>query len=661
VFLVLLVLISCQKRKNSYKRDDVIINYSKTIDTIKLDPDKEEKYLDILCKEIQEQDNSSLIRDLYFKIALRYYNLNVLNKYYTVTKKVFDLASIKKDSSDLAKSLLYIGDYYEAKTKSDSAFRYYIESEKLFTKLKDTLNMGKLALYKAGIFYDTGNFKEGEVEGIKSLRLLSRVKDTRLLYETNITIALCLKELSDYKEALEYFELSLKQLDQLEKENYSPIILAKSRASCYNNMGSVYEKEENYKKAILLYERGLKTKDLRKNYPKTYAMLLNNLGYSQLKLGKKKEVKKLLFESLKIRDSLQVKPGLVASYIRIGEFYLDDKDTVTSIVYFKRGLELAMEINSNSDILESLKLLVANDTKKKSYYSNLYFKITDSIDLIERETIDKFARIAYETREIEERNELLLRKNTFLFLCSVIFLIGMISVFLIYRLKIKNKKLSNIQMQQKLNEEIYQLMFEQQSDIDKMREQERDRIAMELHDGIVNTIFTTRFNLIQLQCNDINKKEELVKELEKAENEIRKVSHDLLKNTAFIDQGLPEILRLLVVSQQNQYHTKFHISIDTYIDWSGITSLNKIHIYRIIQEAIQNINKHSQAENCYIMLLKIGDRISIRILDNGAGFNSENLVSGIGLHNIKERVAVLKGEFKIYTSSTTGTTIEVIF
>lgn len=64
---------------------------------------------------------------------------------------------------------------------------------------------------------------------------------------------------------------------------------------------------------------------------------------------------------------------------------------------------------------------------------------------------------------------------------------------------------------------------------------------MELHDGIVNSIFTTRFNLIQLDPSRIDKKDQLVKELEKTKNEIRRVSHDLTQNLLFEDKSFPEI------------------------------------------------------------------------------------------------------------------------
>jgi signal transduction histidine kinase len=92
------------------------------------------------------------------------------------------------------------------------------------------------------------------------------------------------------------------------------------------------------------------------------------------------------------------------------------------------------------------------------------------------------------------------------------------------------------------------------------------------------------------------------------------------------------------------------LTVDRYIDWSAVSSENKIHVYRIIQEAIQNLNKYSKAKKCFLMLLKTGDKTTIRIWDDG-----------IGIKNIIERVKSLNGECKITSTKGNGTKIEVIF
>ena len=656
-----LLITSCQKKKENIEYENRVKVFLNKYDLSVLPDNYKEKTLDTIYLYLLKHKNDSINRNLLFKVANKYYALNNFDKYLKVTKKVKEFASEKKDTSHMAKSLYFLGEYYEDKAQFDSSFYYYNQSEKLYKNLKDTLNSGRTALYKGGILFDSGNFTESETGAVNALKLLSKTNNTRLVYESYNLLALSLKELNNFEESLKYFDLALNQLQQLENEDYPKDKLVKSRISCFNNIGRVYEKQRNYKKAIVYYEKGLALQDLKLNYPKSYAMLLDNMAYSKMKEGDFKDIDRLLFESLKISDSLDITQGIVSSKINLGEYYLYKKDTIKGLKCITEGFKLAKKINAGPFIIRSLKLLTENDSKNKNYYSNLYIKINDSIQNVERMTRNKFARIAYETDQIEEKNETLSNKNTNIILGSGIIIIFLGVFFAFYRLKSKNKELLFIKEQQEANEKIYQLMLTQQSETEQARNEERNRIAMELHDGIVNSVFTTRFNLIQLESNSPAKKQELINELEKTEHEIRRVSHDLTQNLLFDDKSLPEILITLVNSQQNQYKTKFDLSADKYIDWSTVTSTNKIHIYRIIQEAIQNSNKYSQAKRCYIMLLKTGDKITIRVWDNGIGFNPEKVKNGIGLKNITDRTKALNGELKISSNAENGTTIEIVF
>ena len=652
---------SCQKKKDPIDYKSQVLIILNNLDSSIQKETSKERTLDTLSQYILKHNNDSISRNLIFKVANKYYYLNKYDKYLKLTNKVLKLSTKKNDTSHIAKSLCYIGNYYDDKSSFDSAFSYYNKSEKLYKTLNDTLMLGMMSILKGGVFFDTGNFAESETETVKALQLLSKTKNIDLVYNCYNLIAISLKGLNNCKKALDYFDLALRQLDKLEKKNYPKGKIVKDRIACYNNIGRVYQKMENYQEAINYYNKGLQTKNIKQDFPKSYALLLDNLAYSKMKTGNYEDVEELYFESLKIRDSLGLELSVASSKIDIGEYYLIKKDTVKGLEYIKEGYLLSNKFKSSPYIIQSLKLLMENDLKNKTYYTNQYLKINDSIQEVERNTRNKFARIAYETDQIEEKNELLSKRNTNILIGSgiIIFLLG--SFFIVYRLKSRNKELLFIKEQQEANEKIYQLMLHQQSETEQTRNEERNRIAMELHDGIVNSIFTTRFNLIQLESEATDKKEQLVKELEKAENEIRRVSHDLQQNLLVEDKTLTEILVNLIDAQQNEFNTKFDLSVDKYIDWSSISNDAKIHIYRIIQESIQNSNKYSKAERCCVFLLKTGDKITLRIWDNGIGFNPEKAKQGIGLKNIKVRTKALNGILKITSSSEKGTTIEIVF
>jgi signal transduction histidine kinase len=96
-------------------------------------------------------------------------------------------------------------------------------------------------------------------------------------------------------------------------------------------------------------------------------------------------------------------------------------------------------------------------------------------------------------------------------------------------------------------------------------------------------------------------------------------------------------------------------------DWSSIQNIYKINLYRIIQEAILNVNKYANAQNCDINVQKFNDTsLIISIVDYGQGFDIKNKKNGIGLTNIKYRANSLNGEFYIESEIGIGTRIKVI-
>ncbi len=661
LFCCFILIISCQKKRDAIEYKNNVIILLKDMDRSSSKPAGKEKTLDSLSQFLLTSDNDSINRNLIFKVANKYYFLNKHDKYLKLVNKMYKLSIEKKDTAHIARSLCYMGDYHNVKSNFDSAFSYYNKSEKLYRKLNDSLMLGTLSLLKGGIFFESGNFLESETETVKALRLLLKVKNKNMIFNCYNVIAISLKELNNYKKSLEYFDLALLQLDKMENENYSKETIINYRVNCYSNIGRVYEKMKKFKDAIHFYNKGLQTNNIKQDYPKSYATLLNNLGYSKMKAGGYKDVGKLLFESLKIRDSLGIELGSVSSKIDIGEYYLLQNDTAKGFTFLKEGFLGSRKLKSSQHTIDALKLLMEYDSKNKTYYTSQYLKISDSVQQVERQTRNKFARIAYETDVIEEKNVVLSKTIINIAIGSgiIIFLLG--GFLVIYRLKSKNKELLFIKEQQEANEKIYQLMLQQKSETEQARNEERNRIAMELHDGIINSIFTTRFSLMQLESQAVDKKQELVQELEKAESEIRRVSHDLKQNLLTEDKTLPEILANLIESQQNEFGTKFDLSVDKYIDWSLVSSEAKIHVYRIIQEALQNSSKYSKAKRCCVFLLKTGDKTTIRIWDNGIGFNPEKAKQGIGLKNIKERTKSINGTLKINSDEEKGTTIEIIF
>jgi signal transduction histidine kinase len=660
VLLFLLFFISSCSKHSNENNAAIVNNHFAVIKSESIPDSIKLRHVDTLYNYLNSIENDSLNRELLFDVVREYFKLKQYESHLQSSKQLFQLALSKGDTLHMAKSLCYIGDYYENETHLDSAYKYYSKSENLYRIFNDTLGVGKLTLYKSGILYDAGIFTESEIQTSNALAYLIKTDNERLIYEAYNLMGLNLTELENYEKSFDYFTLALKQLLVLERNNYAPAKLIKSRAAIYNNLGNLFTNTSDFNKAISYYEKGLLSNDIKENHPKLYCMLLDNLATAKMKSGNLLGIEQLFKQSMHIRDSLDIKSGIVTGNIHLGEYYLAAKDTTKAVHYLTEGYEKAKDIKSTYDVKNALQLLSVTDTKTKTYFTPLYISITDSLQNIERNTRNKFARIAYETDQIEEKNESLVKKYTSTVLVFSCVLLLLTVIFIIFRLKSKNKELQFSKTQQESNEKIYQLILEQQNQNQKVRSDERNRIALELHDGIVNRIFTTRFNLMQLSSNQIEQKKLLVEELISAETEIRKISHDLQQNLTFEDQSFQVALKKLVASQSNQHQTIFDCSIDTYIDWTLIPSAHKVHVYRICQEILQNVNKYAQASKCFVMVLKRGTQIAVQITDNGIGFNTEKTKQGIGLKNIAERVKKIKGTLQI-TSNANGTTIEVLF
>src|SRR5690606_1362400 len=144
-------------------------------------------------------------------------------------------------------------------------------------------------------------------------------------------------------------------------------------------------------------------------------------------------------------------------------------------------------------------------------------------------------------------------------------------------------------------------------------------------------------------------------ELQKTESQIREVSHNLHQNIFQQQQDFSLVIENLVLTQKNTFGTSFNCTINKKIKWENFDIKQKTNIYLIIQELLQNVNKHSQAEKCFVFILEKEDSLIVRIHDDGIGFKNNQEKTGLGLKNIKDRLSELRGQIDI--KSGRGTTI----
>ncbi len=198
------------------------------------------------------------------------------------------------------------------------------------------------------------------------------------------------------------------------------------------------------------------------------------------------------------------------------------------------------------------------------------------------------------------------------------------------------------------------------------QENERRRIAMELHDGLGQQILVikNRVELAKLQFKENPELSEQLGEIEHSAlqsiEDVRTISHDL-RPVLLEKFGLTDAV--INLCEQMEKSSKFDWSyhIDT-LD-NIFPKKKEINLYRILQEACNNILKHSNATQASLTIKNVDLSIFITIYDDGNGFDLDQLdqktSSGIGLTGIKERVQTLKGKLSIQTNTQKGTTIKI--
>jgi len=577
-----------------------------------------------------------------FKLA----ELKEEDKALKVFHKVKQNAIKQKDTVGLALVYRCLGDFFEEKQVADSAFYYYNKSEKYYIlSPENKVELARVILYKSGILCNMGILSEAEVETVKVLNILSGENQTRLEYEATVQLALILKDQKE-KNALKYFNKIPELLKKLEKENYDKKRLRRSWISYYNNLGNYY-KEINSSKAKYYYEISLNTESVT-DFPHLYAMLLNNYASVLMDTQSKiKTVDSLLTKSFEIRQRLNHKEGIVGSQFERGQFFLIKGDTINALRWVKDAYNTSAKEKLNSDILQTLEFLAENDQLNRELYLHKYYLVKDSLHEIDMQTRNKFARIAYETDEIEEHNQFLQQRNLYLLLLAVCAFIVAGAVYIVFRLRMRNRKLYYQRTEQDNIQKIQTLIEKQQTVADNSKEEERQRIAGDLHDSVINRLFSTRINLQNIPIENTFEKQKLMEQLKDCEQQVRQISHDIAQNIFQREQNFSNVLKELILEQQNTFNTVFNCSIDKLIDWNDFTIKQKTQMYIIIQELLQNVNKHSKASNCFVFFLKQDNKLVIKLHDNGIGMNLEKIQKGLGLKNVDRRVKKLEGTFEI--------------
>lgn len=568
--------------------------------------------------------------------------------------------SIKRKDTFLTASCYKLkGSYYMMQNQNDSAYTYYLKAEKNFKRIKNNLELGKIYLNKSIVQYNVGDFSGASLNASKSYFLFKNLPKSELqLYQILTISGNIANELGEYEKALDFHKKALEIVKTNDFKNDQPNI-----GVCLNNIGNTYKNKGEYKKSIDYFQKGLKDANL-KNDPELLALLYDNLGYSKLKLKKYDDLPNVFFKAKKISDSLNFVSTSIFIDIHLSEYYSTVGQPANAINYAKIALFKSKKENFPAGVLVSLKQLSLVDKLNSSKYTESYIKLSDSLQTLERNSRDRFARIELETDEILQQKDSLEKKNRNI----LNYFIGTIAVggllFFMRAQRAKSRELLLRQAQQRANEDIYRLIISQQNKLEEGRVLEKNRIAKELHDGVLGRLFGLRLNLDGLNHrNDedaIHERIRCLEELKNIEQDLREISHELSREKYVLVNNFVAIVNNLLDEQAKINPAKLNAVIGENIDWDQLNNTTKINLYRILQESLQNINKYANAKIIKVEFRKDKKgNLVLNITDDGDGFEVDKKSKGIGLKNIVTRTHESNGIIEIKSAPGKGTRISI--
>ncbi len=611
---------------------------------------------DTILAIISKQDNDSLNRKNYFKLANRYFNMNAMEDYKKITQVIVSNSVKAKDSVSLAKAYSYLGDYYGSKFESEQAYKNYFYAEKIYARLKDDSKFAKTLLNKSVLQFNEKDFVGSEKSAIDALKILQKTNNDALTYEANNLLGVIYYELSEFDGAIQYHNAALLIL---KKQNVPSEF--QSEATSFNNLGAVYQKKKNYNKALEYYYKSLKAENILQDKPLLYTALIDNIAYCKFQLRDFESLPQLFYKTLKLRDSLKLYTGIISSNLNLSEFYAYKNDLKKATYNANEAYKISKERNLPRETLLSLKQLSLIDTPNSSKYSKEYIRINDSLQLSERQIRNKLARIEFETDElIVQKDKLVEQRQSLIYFGFALLVVG-VFIYVIRIQSAKNRELLLIQEQQAANEEIYQLMLTQQEKVEEVRQLEKVKIGQELHDSILGKLFGTRMSLDGLNTSqhpeDVQQRTAYIEHLKDIEQEIREISHDLNSEKTAVFNNFVLMVSNFIENQKEVHSISINFKQDKNIDWNTIDNITKINLYRVMQETFQNINKYANASKVNVEFKLKSYFLELKIQDNGQGFDVKKKKKGIGLKNMLSRMNTLNGTMQIDSKTGSGTTL----
>ncbi|HAD97534.1 MAG TPA: hypothetical protein DCG19_09015 [Cryomorphaceae bacterium] len=549
----------------------------------------------------------------------------------------------------------------------DSAIHYFKIAEAYQEQTQDTAYLFHLYRNVSLVYQDHGYFQSAVDNLLKALSLAEAKEDQEQLADTYITLSNLFHDFEDFEEGKKYARYAMELTRSLPPE-YWPY-----QRDALNVMAINFDDNQEFDSA-LYYHKLTENLILENNSQATLDRTLNNIGNTLKKMGR---VGPALTYFLRSYDIIKQIDSPIIHYHKATVFTnLADIASLqgrqnAAYMYLDSAENNALTSDNYEKIrdLYQMKYLVNKRFgQTEAALTNLekHLRLRDSV-LDERNArLVKDLEVAYRTEKKEKENAKLqavtaeqdlalnAARNRMLFIALTAGLLLLLAGFGYNGLRLKRKA-----EKAAAEEELQKIRFQS---VIETEERERMRIAQDLHDGLGQILATAKLNVASLEGDQKgNEEEELITRsmhlLDESITELRAISHAMMPEV-LRHKGLQPALHELAENINLSMQVQVLLQADEEVFERDKTRQSSL--YRVIQEVINNMLKHSGATRIHLLLRRAGAGVELSISDNGKGFDTASIEKGRGLgwSNIFSRIRLMNGTVDV-KSSPSGTTVYI--
>lgn len=613
--------------------------------------------IDSLQRLIKTEKDENRKIDLLLMLSIEFRQINA-DSSRMIANKIVKHSELKHDDVLRMKAELNTVYFFINRSNPDSGLAI---SEKNIAALKQKgKNDSLLAQYQSASGFTLMKLnrqKEALEHFYAALYIADVIKDYKAKARALHQIGWAYMELNQSQKAISYFRQSLHTLE----ENDIPYLFP----STFTNLASCYGEAGNYDSAYYFGKKGIALAGEQNNY----SVEANGwfiLGTAYMEQKKYEEALRCFLKAKPIRDKTGDYFFIVSDMAVLSELYALMGRPDEGLRISKEAVAIASQQKLEAKLPMIYKAMALNYEKSGNFSmaADVYKRINALKDSIYTNASGEALaemQTKYETekkeRIIQEQEFYLKRKNYFITAITILFILG---VLLAYFIHARNR----IREQAAMSKAIHEEEQKATAAVMEAEEKERQRIAKDLHDGVGQMMSAAKMNLSAIGnelafATEAQKHsfEKIISLVDESCKEVRTVSHQMMPNmllksglgkavTDFIDKIDRRVLKI-------QLHTEgLNERLDEHIE---------IVVYRILQECVNNVIKHSGATQLDISIIKDADGISATIEDNGKGFDVNLLSSeaGMGLKNMRARVEYVKGTIDFDATPGKGTLVAI--